>query len=124
MTPLIELRILLADMTTMFASILCAALGETPGLTVAGQCTAADDLLSRIREVGADVLIVQSSDPGDVTRLLPLLRDCPTLRVLALTANCGGGFVHELRVHSTRLTDLSAAGLGAAAQGRAAAPWP
>jgi hypothetical protein len=63
------------------------------------------------------VLMMRPLDPGNADALLPLLWDCPAVRVLAIDCNCGNGFMHELRLRATRLADLSAAGLAAAVRG-------
>ena len=60
------------------------------------------------------MLMMRPLDPGNANALFPLLWDCPASRVLAVNCNCGNGFMHELRLRSTRLADLSAAGLVAA----------
>jgi hypothetical protein len=62
------------------------------------------------------VLMMRPLDPGNADALLPLLWDCPALRVLAIDGNCGNGFMHELRLRTTRLAYRSAAGLVAAAR--------
>lgn len=122
MEPQTQVRILLADMTTMLASIINAALGDALEIEVAGSVGPGEDLIARIQLSHADVLMMQSPDPTNADHLLPLLRHCPALRVLALNGECGNGFVHELRLHSTRLADLSAAGLVAAVHGLAGPP--
>jgi hypothetical protein len=61
--------------------------------------------------------MMRPPDSGNADDLLRLLRDCPALRVLTIDGDCGNGFMHELRLHSTRLADLSAAGLVAAVRG-------
>jgi hypothetical protein len=61
-----------------------------------------------------DVVLMRPPDPGNADELPPLLSDCPALRVVAIDRNCGNGFMHVLRLRSTRLADLSAAGLVAA----------
>jgi hypothetical protein len=61
--------------------------------------------------------MMRPPDPGNADELLRLRWDCPALRVLTIDRNCGKGFMRELRLPSTRLADLSAAGLVAAVRG-------
>ena len=113
------MRILLADMTAMLASIIDVVLGGAPDLVVAGRSRAGDDLVAQIRLAHADVMMMSSPDPGNIDNLVALLGNCPSLRVLAIAADCSSGYVHELRPHSTRIANISAEVLVAAVRGQA-----
>jgi hypothetical protein len=113
-------RILLADMTTMLASILSAVIGNAPDLDVAGRSVPGADLADQIRRTRADLLVVQSAHAERSLDMSPLLERFPKLKILAITDDCHAGFLHELRPYVTRLGDISATSLADALRGGAA----
>jgi hypothetical protein len=102
-----HVRILLAGMSKMLSSIIMGALAQDPDIVV-GQVGEGRDLASEILLTSADAVIVQTSLPGAAADFVQLLRACPTLRVVAIDSTGGSGFVHELRLHSIPLAELSA----------------
>ena len=64
----------------------------------------------------ADVIMLQETHPDDVGSFAALLRRFPALRVVAITADGGTGYLHELRPCSTYLPELSVKLLAAALQ--------
>ncbi len=70
----------------------------------------ADDreLTSQIRATAADAVIVHHSHPGASASFMPLLNTFPLLKVVAINANGRGGFLHELRPHSTAFAEIAA----------------
>jgi DNA-binding NarL/FixJ family response regulator len=113
-------RILLADMTTMLASIVSAAVGHAPDLDVAGRSAPGADLADQIRQTRADVVVLQSARAERSRDVSTLLERFPKLKILAITDDCHAGFLHELRPYVTRLGDISAQSLADALRGRAA----
>jgi DNA-binding NarL/FixJ family response regulator len=102
------LRILLSGMPNMLVSVITGALAQFPDMIVAGRADAGDDLTSKVRSTHADVVMMQSDDPGRVVEFEPLLRDHPVLKVVAIAADGTSGFLHELRPYSLALPELSA----------------
>jgi hypothetical protein len=115
-------RILLADMTTMLASIVSAAVGTAPDLQFAGRAMPGGNIAAHIRRTRADALVLQSIHADRSAAMWPLLKDFPSLKILAITPDCHAGFVHELRPHVTQFGEISAESLAEALRG-GAAPW-
>ena len=114
-----QLRVLLADMSNMLASIINAALAGAPDIIVAGRCDAGGDIPQQVHRASANVVILPTLDPGNVEVVLPLLYGCRGLRVVAISADAVSGCVHELRPLATPLPDLSATALADALRDRA-----
>jgi DNA-binding NarL/FixJ family response regulator len=101
------MRILLAGMSNMLSNIVTGALAQAPDIVVVGQVPADQDLALRIRSTAADAVIVQASRPGTAAAYRELLHAFPALKVIALDATGGGGFLHQLRLYSTRFAEVS-----------------
>jgi hypothetical protein len=95
-------------MSNMLSSIIIGALAQAPNILVFGQVGEDADLASEVRGTSADRVIVQTSRPGAGKSFAALLRTFPALRVVAIDGTGRNGFVHELRLHSTPLAELSA----------------
>jgi DNA-binding NarL/FixJ family response regulator len=111
------MRILLAGMSTMLTAIITAALEQSPDMTIAGVASERDDLAALVRSAQVDVVVIQAAEPGDSGRFRPLLLSFPALKVIAITSDGKGGFLHEMRPWSMQLVELSAATLLSALRG-------
>jgi DNA-binding NarL/FixJ family response regulator len=110
------MRILLAGMSTMLTGIVTAALEQSPDITIAGVASESNDLAAQVSSAHADAVVIQVSEPGDSALFRPLLLSFPALKVIAISSDGRGGFLHEMRPWSMRLVELSAATLVAALQ--------
>jgi chemotaxis response regulator CheB len=102
-----HLRILLSGMSNMLASVVTGVLARLPDMIVAGRAEAGDDLIAKIRSTQADVVMLQSDDPGHAAAYEPMLRGFPVLKVVAIAADGNSGFLHEMRPFSLPLPELS-----------------
>ncbi len=92
----------------MLVNVVTAVLAQIPDMIVAGSIRDGDDIASQIRVTRSDVVMIQATQPGNADAFLSLLREFPTLKVVAVAGGASEGFLHELRPHSMRLPDLSA----------------
>jgi hypothetical protein len=122
MEALQQVRVLLAGMSNMLSNIITGALAQAPDIVVTGQVGKDADLAAEVRGVSADGVIVQTSQPEAGEVFAPLLRIFPALRVLAIDAAGRNGFVHELRLFSIPVAELSADVLQSALRARSAPP--
>ena len=110
------MRILLAGMSPMLTEIVSAVLEQVPDMTVAGIASESNDLAEQVRSAQVEAVVIQAAEPGDSRHFRPLLLSVPALKVIAITSDGKGGFVHEMRPWSMQLVELSAATLVAALQ--------
>ncbi|HTW25850.1 MAG TPA: hypothetical protein VME92_01880 [Acetobacteraceae bacterium] len=101
------MRILLAGMSSLLVGIVTAVFAQMPDAVVAGSVGEGEDLASRVRRTGSDVVVMQVQHPGNAAEFEALLRQFPALRVIAIAARGNDGFLHELRLHTEKLPDLS-----------------
>lgn len=111
------MRILLAGMSKMLANIVAAALALAPDVVVVGAAREDDDVAAEIRKTRADAVVTQALQPQNGEPFRPLLLGFPALKVIAMAADGSSGFVHELRLVSTCLAELSSGTLQAALVG-------
>jgi len=116
------MRILLAGMSTMLTGIVTAALEQSLDITIAGVASESNDLAAQVGSAQADAVVIQVSEPSESGRFRPLLLSFPALKVIAITSDGTGGFLHEMRPWSMQLVELSAATLLAALQAGPAQP--
>jgi hypothetical protein len=107
-------RILLVGMSNLLCNIIIAALSQAPDIAVAGNVGDHEDIDLQIRLTSADAVIFQSTEPGSVENFASLLRHSPALKVVAIDGAANSGFVHQLRLCSIRLAELSAESLQSA----------
>jgi len=100
-----DLRIVLADDHEVVRAGLCTLLNASPGLTVVGEARNGYEAITRALELEPDVLVMDISMPAlnGVEATEMLARQCPAVRVIALTA-------HEDRGYLTRLLRAGASG--------------
>lgn len=102
MTPL---RIVLADDHEVVRFGLRTLVDSSPGMRVVGEARNGEEAIARALELRPDVLVMDISMPGldGAAATERISRECPGIRVLALTA-------HDDRGHLTRLLQAGAAG--------------
>lgn len=100
-----EIRVVIADDHAIVRDGLRALVDAQPGLVVVGEATDGEEAWRRACELRPDVLLLDVSMPGvgGVDAAERIAKDCPTVRVLALT-------MHEERGYVTRLLRAGAAG--------------
>lgn len=99
------LRIVLADDHEVVRSGLRVLIDESAGLNVVGEASNGHEAIERAHELRPDVLVMDVSMPGldGAAATERLSRECPHVRVIALTA-------HDDRAHLSRLLQAGAAG--------------
>lgn len=99
------LRVVLADDHEVVRAGLRALVDATPGMAVVGEARDGDEACRRACELRPDVVVMDVSMPalGGAEATERVLRECPGVRVLALT-------MHEDRGHLTRMLHAGAAG--------------
>jgi len=112
-------RVILVGMSNLLCNIVIAALAETPEISVAAIVGECDDINAEIRRARADAVILQSTEPGRAERFVTLLRRAPALRVVAIDGSANRCFVHQLRLCTTHVAELSAAALHSALRANA-----
>ena len=100
-----SLRVVLADDHEVVRAGLRALVDDSIGMKVVGEAGNGHEAIARAKELNPDVLVLDLSMPDmDGTSAAEILqRECPEVKVLALTA-------HEDRAHLTRLLQAGAAG--------------
>jgi two-component system response regulator NreC len=100
-----ELRVVLADDHEMVRAGLRALVDSSPGMRVVGEASDGAQAVARARELAPDVVVMDISMPGmdGAEATETLARECPAVRVIALTA-------HDDRAHVTRLLQAGAVG--------------
>ena len=99
------IRVLIADDHAIMRDGLRALVEAQPGLIVVGEAADGHEAWQRSCELHPDVLVLDLSMPGvgGAEAAERIAKDCPTVRVLALT-------MHEERGYVTRLLRVGAAG--------------
>ena len=100
----------------MLTGIVTAALEQSPDITISGVASASNDLAAQVGSAQADAVVIQVAEPSESGRFRPLLLNFPALKVIAISSDGKGGFLHEMRPWSKQLVELSAATLMAALQ--------
>jgi hypothetical protein len=101
-------QILLAGMSNMLSSIVISLLADEPYASIAGHVSQDGDLASEIRQTDCDVLIVRTDRPEASEKFSDLVAAFPKLSVVAIDDGCASGFLHELRLCSVPLPEISA----------------
>jgi DNA-binding NarL/FixJ family response regulator len=101
----INVRVLLADDHEIVLRGLEDMLRRVPGLEVVGTASDGAEALRLARELEPDVVVLDVSMPGmdGIRATTRMSRDCPDVRVLALT-------MHDDRAHLSRILREGAAG--------------
>ena len=99
------LRVVLADDHAVVREGLKALINAQPDMRVIGEAADGDAAWRVARELSPDVLVMDLSMPamGGAEATVLVRRDCPNVRILALT-------VHEERVYLTQLLRAGASG--------------
>jgi hypothetical protein len=95
-------------MSNMLSSIVISLLADEPYVAIAGQVSQDSDLASEIRQADCDILIVRTDHPEASETFNDLLSAFPRLSVVAIDGGCASGFLHELRLYSVPLPEISA----------------
>ncbi len=100
-----ELRVVLADDHELVRAGLRSLVDATPGMRVVGEAATGVEAIARACELRPDVVVMDISMPvlDGAAATEQLARECPDVKVLALTA-------HEDRAHLARLLQAGAAG--------------
>ncbi len=100
-----DLRILLAEDHEVVRAGLRSLVDATPGMRVVGEASTGTDAVAQARALRPDVVLMDVSMPhlDGAAATRQIVRECPDVRVLALTA-------HEDRGHVTLLLQAGAAG--------------
>lgn len=98
-------------MSGMMLELMKAALAAHPEFHVAGRAPADEGLVSAIRRLRGDVLVLmQPESNGRELSADELFRQRPT-KVVTIGSDGRNGTLYELRPHATPLNDLSVDGL-------------
>ena len=93
-----ELRIFLADDHAVVREGLKALINAQPGMTIVGEAADGLDACERVPEMRPDVVVMDVSMPGltgsEATERLR--RECPQVKVLALTVHEDKGYIRQL----------------------------
>lgn len=98
----------------MLSDIVTAALVPLSEITIVGCIADSGDLAREIRSMKANAVIAQSSNPTNLDPFLALLRSFPELKIVVIDIAGATAFVHQMRLSSHRLTELSTEALYAA----------
>ncbi len=100
-----ELRIIVAEDHAVVRAGLRALVDATPGMRVVAEARTGEEAANQARALRPDVVLMDVSMPvlDGAAATEQIVRDCPEVRVVALTA-------HEDRAHVTRLLQAGAAG--------------
>jgi two-component system, NarL family, response regulator NreC len=92
------LRVVLADDHEVLRRGMRSLVEATPGLEVVGEARTGSEAILRARELKPDVLVMDVSMPemDGATATERLTRECPEVRVLALTAHEDGAYLARL----------------------------
>jgi DNA-binding NarL/FixJ family response regulator len=82
-----ELRIVVADDHPLFRRGMVAMLAGVPGLHVVGEAATGAEAVERVRETGADVVLMdlQMPETGGIVAIRELRRVAPAVRILVVT---------------------------------------
>ena len=99
------IRVLIADDHAVVREGLCALVAAQPGLVVVAEVAGGLDAWRQARELRPDVVLLDLSMPdgGGLEAMERIARDCPKVKVLALT-------MHEERGYLSRMLRAGAAG--------------
>ncbi len=100
-----DIRVVLADDHELVRAGLRALVDGCAGMQVVGEASNGAEALARARNLQPDILVMDLSMPevDGATATERIRRECPQVRVIALTA-------HDDRAHLTRLLQAGAAG--------------
>jgi DNA-binding NarL/FixJ family response regulator len=118
-----HLRILLTGMSNMLANIVAAALAPAPDIAIVGSVGENHDVAAEVRAAHVDAVVAQTMQPQNGEAFRSLLLGFPALKVIAIADDGSSGFVHELRLVSSRLVELSSSTLQAALRGEPQPHW-
>lgn len=99
------MRVVLADDHEVVRTGLRLLIEASPGMRVVGEAADGEQAVARAKEHAPDVVVMDVSMPllDGASATEQILRECPDVRVLALTA-------HDDRAHLARLMSAGAAG--------------
>ena len=94
----LPVSVLIIESHSLMRQALCAAIGEEPGLTVAGETAHVAEALQMVAALAPDVILIALDDPGPeaVATLDALRKALPAGRILALTSGEATGQESDL----------------------------
>jgi hypothetical protein len=101
-------------MSNMLADIVTAALAPAPDIVIARAANERRGIAAEVRATRPDAVITQTARPGNGEAFHGLLLSFPALKVIAIASDGSSGFVHQLRLMSSPVRELSAGTLQAA----------
>jgi len=110
----------------MLRDIVSEIIAAEAGLRLLGEFPASVGLTEPVRRTGANV-VVTTLDVATPDRVVGLLRDLPSVRVVGIADDGVGGELYECRPHTTLMAEVSRDSLVATMRGcpeRGAAPCP
>lgn len=111
------MRVLLSGMTNLLVQAVAGAISQSHESEVVRANDDSDNVATQVRSSQADVVMMPVSEQPDAEAVWPLLYQFPRLKVVTISRNGDGGFVHELRPIVRTLHELSANALNAALRG-------
>jgi hypothetical protein len=118
------IRILLAGMPRMLVDIVKDVIASHEDIDVAGEIEGHTGLLAAAMQTQADVVVLREAAGGASEIYHELLRGCPKLKILAITADGRRGFLHRLQPRVVALGELSSSSLIDAIRNASAPPVP
>jgi hypothetical protein len=106
-------------MSNMLANIVTAALAPVSDIVIARAASERGGIAAEIRAARPDAVIAQTERPANGEAFHALLLRFPALKVIAIASDGSSGFVHQFRLVSSPVEDLSAGTLQAALRGGA-----
>jgi len=104
-------RVLVGSLPRVLCDVIKQLLDGQSDIALVAQTTGDGDLLAAAREARPDVIILGLTDPELPPIGEALLWQAPAVRILAVIADDGRGFLYELRPQRAALGELSAEGL-------------
>jgi AmiR/NasT family two-component response regulator len=86
--------------------LIVSTLADEPGVEIVGEVADEAEIAERVRQVAPDLLVIALDEPSKRPQLCDtLLRDCPTLRIIAVASqeNCSVFYWASFDIHSSEI---------------------